>query len=82
MSLATLFAKSCCRSRRVLILSLDMGVCENISWEKYHWGFTLYGDIDGHLVKHKYVGNGSDDLDLDQCIEHFKTKYDLGGGCV
>lgn len=74
--------KSCWSSRRILILSLDMGVCGDISWEKYHWGYALYGDVDGYLVKHKYVGNGSDDLDLDECIRHFADTYGLGGDLV
>lgn len=61
------------------MLVLDMGVCDDISWEKYHWGYTLFGVVDGCLVTYKYVGNGTDVIDIDECVAHFKDHFNLGG---
>ena len=56
----------------------DIGVCDDISWERYHWGYVLFGVVDNVLVRYKYCGNGVDDLDLDQCVSHFRDHYGLG----
>lgn len=59
------------------MLILDMGVQNSISWEKYHWGYVLFGIVDGVLVRHKYVGNGVDDMDIDECLSHFRKHFEL-----
>lgn len=60
--------------------SRDIGSFDGVSYEVYPWGVLLYS-IDAHdyLVKHRYVGNGSDPMFLDDLVADFKARFNLGG---
>ena len=54
------------------------GHYDGVSYEVYHWGVVIYTlDKNDNLVHHKYAGNGTDPILINEVVKDFKERFDI-----